>query len=148
MLYEVITNVLGLSIGVAALVFSLLYYNEEKSYDAWNPEKEKVFEVLHDLGHGNIWANNPAPLGTYFETQFQEIESYCYFNNWYYNEIVKYNAKKEVFVAIDVQKNFFEFFPFEFIQGNPKNCLSESTIAISDRITSYNVCYTKLLRID
>lgn len=125
-------NVLGLSIGIAALVFSLLYYNEEKSYDAWNPEKEKVFQVLHDLGKGTVWANNPAPLADYLGSKFTEVEDYCYFNNWYYNEIVRYNSKKEIFKIIDVQKNFFEFFPFEFTQGSSKNCLSESTIAISD----------------
>ncbi|WP_317046200.1 ABC transporter permease [Flavobacterium sediminis] len=127
-----ILNILGLSIGIAALVFSLLYYNDEKSYDAWNPEKEKVFEVLQDLGGGNIWANNPAPLGAYFETQFQEVESYCYFNNWYYNEIIKYKDKKEILKFVDAQKNFFDFFPFEFLQGDPKACLSESSMAISD----------------
>ena len=39
-----ILNVLGLSIGIAGLIFATLYWNDEHSYNAWNPGKEKVFQ--------------------------------------------------------------------------------------------------------
>jgi putative ABC transport system permease protein len=42
-------NVLGLAIGISGLIFALLYWNDEQSYDAWNPEKEKVYQVLVQL---------------------------------------------------------------------------------------------------
>jgi putative ABC transport system permease protein len=37
---------LGLSIGIAGVIFAILYWNEEQSYDAWNPNKESVFWSL------------------------------------------------------------------------------------------------------
>ena len=57
-------NVLGLSIGIAGLIFATLYWNDEQSYNEWNPEKENVFQVLsrywrrYDFG-----PNNPVTIG-------------------------------------------------------------------------------------
>ncbi len=125
-------NVLGLSIGMAGLIFAILYWNDEYSYNDWNPEKENVYLVVNDLGKDVIWANSPGPLGTHLNKEFPEVDSHCYLNMGYYHEIIQYKAKKESFLIIDAQKNFFEFFPFTFIQGNPKTCLSVSSIAVSD----------------
>ena len=53
-------NVLGLAIGVAGLIFAILYWNDEHSYNEWNPEKDTVFQVLVDLGENNVWTNAPV----------------------------------------------------------------------------------------
>lgn len=125
-------NVLGLSIGMAGLIFAILYWNDEYSYNDWNPEKENVYLVVNDLGKDVIWANSPGPLGIHLNKEFPEVDSHCYLNMGYYHEIIQYKAKKESFLIIDAQKNFFEYFPFTFIQGNPQTCLSVSSIAVSD----------------
>ena len=38
-------NVLGLSIGIAGLIFATLYWNDEHSYNAWNPGRDKIYQV-------------------------------------------------------------------------------------------------------
>jgi putative ABC transport system permease protein len=43
-------NVLGLSIGIAGVIFAILYWNNENTYDKWNPEKENVYQVLNKIG--------------------------------------------------------------------------------------------------
>ena len=43
-------NVLGLSIGIAGLIFAILYWNDEHSYDQWNPNKDNVFLVSQSNG--------------------------------------------------------------------------------------------------
>lgn len=125
-------NVLGLSIGIAGLIFALLYWNDEQSYNAWNPEKEKVFLVVNDLGDDVIWANSPGPVGASLQNNTSEVDSYCYLNLGYNVDLVQYKDKKGKFLIADAQKNFFDFFPFEFIKGNSKNCLSKTSVAISD----------------
>ncbi|MFY8187778.1 MAG: ABC transporter permease [Flavobacterium sp.] len=125
-------NILGLSIGIAGLIFSILYWNDEHSYNAWNAEKEKVHLVVNDLGNDVIWSSSPGPIGIHLSKEFPEIDSHCYLNLGYYNEIIQYKEKKSTFLIVDAQKNFFEYFPFPFLYGNPKTCLSESSIAISD----------------
>jgi len=127
-------NILGLSIGIAGLVFSILYWNDEHSYNAWNPEKENVFLSITDIGEGQFWAANVVTFEPYFKTDFPELESNCYLDNFYTEEIIQYKNKKEILSKVtDSQKNFFEFFPFEFIKGSPKNALADNgSIALSE----------------
>lgn len=125
-------TIFGLSIGIAGLIFSVLYWNDEHSYDDWNSEKEKVHLVINDLGKGTIWSTSPGPLGKHLSSEFPEIESHCYLNFGYFYEVIQFKEKKESFLILDAQKNFFEYFPFTFIQGNAKTCLSVSSMAISD----------------
>lgn len=120
-------NVLGLSIGIAGLIFATLYWNDEQSYNDWNPEKEKVFQSISKVGPDEYWASNIAPLESYFKTDFPELEAYCYLDNWYYDEIIQYKGKKEIFKITDAQKTFFKMFPFTFLKGNPKTALKDNT---------------------
>lgn len=125
-------NILGLSIGIAGLVFAILYWNDEQSYNDWNPEKDKVFQSISEVSKDMFWASNVAGYEPYFKTAFPELDSYCYLDNWYYEEIIAYKGKKEIVKITDAQKTFFEFFPFTFIKGTAKTALKDSnSIAIS-----------------
>jgi len=131
-------NVLGLSIGIAGLIFSILYWNEEHSYDQWNPEKDKIFLVLNDLGGGNVWAVNSAISGPTLKTATSDLQEYCYFTTDYARETMQYNGKIEVVDKIfSAQGNFFSFFPFEFVKGSRKSALHDrNSIAISEQTAS------------
>lgn len=128
-------NILGLSIGIAGLIFATLYWNDEQSYNDWNPEKDKVHQVVSDLGNDLIWGYTASPLGKYLG-EISEIESHCYFNTWYYDEIITYKGEKQLIEKIfDAQNNFFDFFPFEFIKGNGKTAIQDNTsIALSEEV--------------
>jgi putative ABC transport system permease protein len=127
-------NVLGLSIGIAGLIFAILYWNDEQSYNEWNPEKHKVFQSITEIGKDEYWASNVAPLKNFLEKDFPELEAFCYLNNWYYEEIIQYKNKKEVIEIIDSQNNFFEFFPFPFVKGSAKTALKDdASMAISTK---------------
>lgn len=125
-------NVLGLSIGIAGLIFSILYWNDEHSYNEWNPGKETVFQSISKLGPDEYWSTTVVPFQAYFKKDFPEVSAYCYFDNWYFQEIVQYKNKKEILNITDTQSTFFEMFPFEFIKGDSKTALKDdSSLAIS-----------------
>ena len=127
-------NVLGLSIGIAGLIFAILYWNDEHSYDEWNPGKETVFIAVSKISATDLWATSVVPFEAYFKKDFPEVESYCYFQNWYFEEIIKYKNKKEILKITDAQKTFFEMFPFTFIQGNAKTAIKDNTsVALSKK---------------
>ena len=127
-------NVLGLSIGIASLLFSILYWNDEHSYNDWNPNKEVVFQSISKVSPTNTWATNVLTFENYFKNDFKEIESYCYLDTWYAEKIIQYQNKKGVFNIINAQKTFFEMFPFDFIKGNSQTALKdENCIAISKK---------------
>ncbi|WP_433763507.1 ABC transporter permease [Flavobacterium ginsenosidimutans] len=128
-----ILNILGLSIGMATLIFAILFWNDEHSYDKWNPEKGKIYSVLNNIGNNNIWTSNPATNGPLLTSVSSDLESYCYFYGDYARDIISYNGKKEMINKIfTAQGNFFSFFPFQFIYGNAKTALQDrNSIALS-----------------
>ena len=130
-----VLNTLGLAIGIAGIVFAILYWNEEHSYNAWNPEKDKVFQVVVDMGKDMRWAYNVAPLGPILKEKAPEVESILYYSNNYFNEIFKYNGKKELVERIfDAQATFFSMFPFEFVKGSAQNPVPDNnSVALSEK---------------
>lgn len=128
-------NVLGLAIGIAGLVFSTLYWNDEHSYDKWNPNKDNAFQVLVDLGKGGeAWTNSPVTLDPFIKDD-PNIDKMMFCTNWYEMPLFKYKEKKIIIKKLfNAQKDFFEFFPFDILKGNPKTALeNENSIAMSQK---------------
>lgn len=128
-------NVLGLSIGVAGVIFAILYWNNENSYDQWNSEKENSYQVLNQIGMtGDIWATNSIPFGETCKATIPEIEQISFMNIWYNEDVVKFENKKlfdkKILVA---DSGFFDIFPFEILKGARKEILKEKfSVAISE----------------
>ncbi len=131
-----ILNILGLSIGIAGVVFSILYRNNELQYDAWNPYKKEVHQVFGDMGDAGIWNTQPAPLAPIALETIPEIESYSYFLSYYNAPYLEYNGKNHiVHPSLDVDGNIFEMFPFEFIEGDPKTALKDKkSVTLSEQL--------------
>jgi putative ABC transport system permease protein len=129
-----ILNILGLSIGIAGLIFAILYWNDEHSYDQWNPEKDKIFIVMNDFGGGNIWTTNSPVTGRTLNATTNYLDKYCYFRINYTAETIQYKGKIELVDKIfSAERNFFSFFPFEFVQGNIKTALHDrNSMALSE----------------
>ena len=128
-------NVLGLSIGIASVIFAILYWNNEHAYDQWNPEKENVYKVLNKIGAtDDIWGTSTIPFGQTCKATIPEIEQICFLNDWYDEAVLKYQNKKIIDKKITVSdNNFFDFFPFPIIKGAKKNILKEkNSVAISE----------------
>jgi putative ABC transport system permease protein len=128
-------NVLGLSIGIAGVIFAILYWNNENSYDKWNPEKENVYQVLNKIGGtGDTWSSSSIPFGKTCKATIPEIESICYFDSWYYNDVIKYQNQKWMGKKIIVADgDFFDVFPFPIVKGAKKDILKEkNSVAISE----------------
>jgi putative ABC transport system permease protein len=124
-------NVLGLSFGITGLIFAMLYWNDEQSYDQWNPEKEKVFKVFSDLGKNVIWPSNPATLETYLKKD-PNVANVVY-HDWYQAGFFKYKGKKyNINKTFNTQNDFFELFPFESVAGNISTALQkENSVAMN-----------------
>ncbi|RZJ53386.1 MAG: ABC transporter permease [Flavobacterium sp.] len=129
-------NVLGLSIGIAGLIFALLYWNDEQSYNAWNTEKDNVYQVLVSLPDMPVTENNPARLKPYLEND-PNVATIVYADTWYQKNKIIYNGKKEfVDKIINAERDFFSLFPFKIIYGNGVSAIKdENSIAISEALS-------------
>lgn len=128
-----ILNILGLSIGIAGLIFAILYWNDEKSYDDWNPNKDTIFLLVNQVDENIFWTSGSAAVGSNLIKKTDEVISYCYLDGDYVNDIIRFKSKKvQSDKVLFTQKNFFEFFPFEFVSGNKNTALpDENSICLS-----------------
>lgn len=126
-------NILGLSVGIAGLIFALLYWNDEQSYNKWNPEKDNVYQVLVQLTDTPVGTDHPVRLKAYLERD-SNVENITFADAWYQKSKIIYKGKKEfVDKIINVESDFFSLFPFKITQGNGISALKDGkSIAISD----------------
>ncbi len=128
-------NVFGLAIGISGLIFALLYWNEEQSYDAWNPEKDNVYQVLVQLTGMPVFSDCALFLKPILDKD-TNVEKVVYADSWYQKDKIIYKGKKEIVdKIINVEPDFFSLFPFEIIKGDVVSALKDnSSVAISDVI--------------
>ena len=121
-------NVAGLSIGIAATLLILLYVGDELSFDRFHERSEDIYRVylkgrLNDQEFFGYASCNP--LGSASVEEIPEVEASCRLTVW--TEIlVKYEemAFSEPYLML-ADSNFFDFFNFKLIEGNPKEALRE-----------------------
>ncbi len=129
-------TVIGLAIGISAVILSSLYYLEESSYDQWNPNKDEVY-MLMNKGKTVTYSSQPKPLGRTIKENSSAVEDYMYYSSGYTSELVEYKGKgttiEKVFLT---QSNFFSFFPFEFVYGNASTVFKNpNDIAIEQSVS-------------
>lgn len=132
-------NILGLSIGIAASLFVLLYVTDELSYDKFHSDIEKMYRI--DLsgniaGQEIVTSNSCPPLGPALVAEIPEIVSSLRMQRLS-DVVIKIDTKS--FIEEDkmffADSNFFEFFDFELLEGDPATVLSEpNTVVITQEM--------------
>ena len=136
-------NVIGLSIGIAASLFVVLYVVDELSYDQFHADIDKMYRI--DLtgrlnGQEISTTNSCPPIGASMVAEIPEIAS-----------AVRIDDISDVVVTVDeksfieesglfyADSNFFEFFDFPLLEGDAKSLLNEpnSVVLTRDMATKY-----------
>ncbi|SEB47845.1 putative ABC transport system permease protein [Tenacibaculum sp. MAR_2009_124] len=130
-----VVNISGLTLGFSALLLVILYLNEEKSYNQWNPDKNTIYRVnIKQAQSGEVWFTvNPGMYLTY-PKEIPEIKEALMVKPFYRSRVIQYNDVSEFnSKTITTEPIFFEFFPFKILQGSV-NKFSETrnNIAISE----------------
>ncbi len=119
-------NIAGLSLGIAASLLIILYVVDEVSYDRFHKDAERMYRLgFFGRLNGNDFnmAVSPAPVAEAMVTEIPEVESACRFGVWRTMPMA-YEDKvfTERFMLV-ADSNFFDFFSFRVIAGDPKTAL-------------------------
>ncbi|CAM1368934.1 ABC transporter permease [Tenacibaculum xiamenense] len=129
-----IVNISGLTLGFSALLLVILYLNEEKSYNQWNPNKDITYRVnIKQAKSGEVWYTvNPGMYLTY-PKEIPEVREAIMIRPFYKSRVVQYNDVSEFNdKTISTEPHFFDFFPFEIVQGSAqKFAETRNNIALS-----------------
>ena len=135
-------NVIGLSIGIATTLFILLFLDFETGFDTFHPEGEKLFRiVLKGKTQNGIITNGFCwyPVASEIKNEISGIDDFCRVSP---DNKAKLNINQQVH-SIDkfrfVDENFFQFFKFDLVIGNPKTVLSNSNSMVLSRKTAQKI---------
>jgi putative ABC transport system permease protein len=121
-------NVAGLSIGIAVSMLILFYVYDELSYDRYHTDADRMYHVYMRAklqGKEDAGSSTNAPLASAAVDEIPEVESAVRITTRW-NEVIRYEDNiftEERLLLAD--SNFFDFFTFELLEGNPNDILNE-----------------------
>lgn len=125
-------NVFGLTLGLVGLVLTLLYQNDQYSYDRWIKDSDRIFALAHKFGE-DIWGvSNPQMEQA--KAKIPEIEEILMVDATGYKSSILEFENNSVYTEkiINSTSNFFDFFPYVFIEGSAQDIKTSGNIAISE----------------
>lgn len=133
-----ILNIAGLCIGISATLFIYLYVNSEMSYDKFHADAERIHRVgLHGkmAGQEILTSVTCAPMAEALVEEFPEVEAATRISTLS-DEVVRYDetayTENNVIFA---DSNFFQFFSFHLLEGDPKTALVDPhTIVLTPKM--------------
>lgn len=121
-------NVIGLSVGISAVLIIMSYVKLEKSYDNFHTQHEDIYRVTmesHDDGSLVKSAQTNGPLAERIADDAPGIDKvvriYPHFQSMYIGSNDSDKRKIDRFLFAD--STFFEVFDFKLVKGSPENAL-------------------------
>jgi putative ABC transport system permease protein len=132
-------NILGLGLGMACSLFIYLWVQDERSYDTFLPDSDRLYKVIiHNKDKsGSIAGSMDATPGRLAEALKQEIPEVTQASTvvWDYKQLVTIGQKIGKENGRYAGPDFFTLFGFPLLQGNPGNVLSApNNIVISEKM--------------
>ncbi|MPS73384.1 MAG: ABC transporter permease [Chryseobacterium sp.] len=129
-----IINLFGLTIGLTGFMLILMHWNDEESYEKWNPKKDQIYFFQSYFKKDNFYGSSiTVPLAENAAKRISEVQDYVLMTNT--GIAYKMTTKsKSVYIekGFTTTDSFFNFFPFKLVSGNYKNVLEGGNdVAIS-----------------
>lgn len=134
-----IINITGLTIGITASLFILLYVRYEISFDNHNPNAENIYRIVEKQKQdGIIYAAAPQPLSVKLNSDFPEIEHAVGISNLTSDVLAGEQRYSAVPIAM-TEKEFFTMFNFPLVMGNMENVFEDANSVVITRDFSESI---------
>lgn len=119
-------NVIGLSISLMFLLLITHMVTRQLTVDKDMKDADRTYVLANE-----IWAGGHILLGDKLQSRYPEIEDWCAVSG-YYEQFVKTNDQPVNIQMMFVRENFFRFFNFHLLEGNPETLLAnENNIVLT-----------------
>ena len=153
-------NISGLAVGLACSIILFLYIHQELYYDSFHKTSKDTYRlnVQWNLENHSMWVATSA--GKYGKTLVNEIPALSASSRVLYmgNEtksFISYQDKKLYETGLKIaDANIFDFFSYQFVQGNPKKALQKPNSIVLSRslakkiFSSEHIALNKTIEID
>lgn len=131
-------NIAGLSVGIAATLIIVTYIVDELGYDKMHKDAARIYRIACSgilQGTAMQIATSPAPVAEAIQKEIPQIQEVVRVGLWR-TMPVSYGDKHftEQHTAV-ADSNFFKFFDFEVVKGNPETFLKGTNkMVITERV--------------
>ncbi|HKG05664.1 MAG TPA: ABC transporter permease [Pedobacter sp.] len=137
-------NIGGLALGLTGFILLLLFINHEGSYDKWNADLKKIYQVRerHDFftpDNKQYWQeSNDTRMAALVREKLPQFRHVTKVDQDWGDEVsVKADHSDPIGVKHirDADSSFFKVFPYQFIQGEAFTALNEpNTIVLKQSV--------------
>ena len=131
-------NIIGLTLGIAAALFILLYITEETRFDTYHEKADRIFRISSDVTEPDDhfkWSTTQDPLAMQLKTDYPEVEEFVRFNPNGRTRLAhgdKFFFEEKIFIVDSTVCNVFSF---DFLRGDAKTALAApNSIALSESV--------------
>lgn len=133
-----LTNILGLSVGLAACISIFLWTVDEISFDKFHSKADRIYKVMiNDIYPDGKMQTYQAPtvkLGEAMRADIPEIDEIAQ-TSWGSDMLVKYGDKKFNETGLYADSTLFTIFSFPIVSGNKLAPISNiNSISISEKL--------------
>lgn len=120
-----IINIMGLAIGMAAVLLVAMWIKNQLQYDNFYPQQENIFKVwssASDEGKVNVHDITSAPAAETLKKNYPEVK-YAARMYWSSNDLFTYGDKKLKAQGNEADADFISIFDFQFLRGSAQSAL-------------------------
>ena len=123
-------NIFGLSIGIACFSLFLLYAVNELGFDRFHRNGDNIYRVYRateamgeDKAQADVYL--PMPLGPAFQQDIADVKAFVRMYDAWRPDFVKVDGEIGGLPVSFADPNFFQFFSFPLVKGNPATAMQE-----------------------
>lgn len=123
-------NILGLTVGLTSFFLIYLYVHDEVTYDSFHPDYDRIYRMSYYRKAQNGTVEAFATSGTVWAPRYKElipgVEDYVILTHAGYPGYINRENETDVYMEPDFKwatSNFFQFFHFPLISGDPLDVL-------------------------
>lgn len=124
-----IVNILGLSIGLTAVIFILQYAFFELSFDKFNKKSDRLFRVMNERFEGESLIQRGqitySAVGPQMKEDYPEVVNSTTVELYSQNALRHKDKVHELSNLLLIEPSFFDMFSYEVLFGNPDEIVAE-----------------------
>lgn len=129
-----IINLFGLTIGLTGFMLILMHWNDEESYEKWNPKKDSIYYFQGYYKKDHLYGSAISyPFAEAALQNISEVQDYALLFSYSISYKMS-SADRTTYQqhGLSTSRNFFNLFPFPLVAGSYKDALkNDNSMAIS-----------------
>ena len=123
-------NIAGLSVGLATVLLILIYVNDERSYDRFYRDTDKIFRIVSKIDMGDQvmhTAFSPNTLSEVIVHDYPQVEHVARASYFGPDKTIATETAEVFATGLAADATFFKIFSYTFLEGNANDALSHPT---------------------